>query len=160
MPECIDRSGRTYFITSPPWQKKTALGGKKGHSNTAVNFVLADDLATARTFTGSVTTKFELQRLCSPNRHKFVSCTTKGPYKVTMASWNLARSFGPFRTPSANSQEWHPWWRYQMETFSAFLALCAGNSRVTGEFPSQRPDTPSFDDLLDLRLNIRMSKQS
>ena len=27
------------------------------------------------------------------------------------------------------------WWRHQMETFSALLALCAGNSPVTGEFP-------------------------
>ena len=30
------------------------------------------------------------------------------------------------------------WWRHQIETFSASLALCAGNSPVTGEFPSQR----------------------
>ena len=29
-----------------------------------------------------------------------------------------------------------PWWRYQMETFSALLALCARNSPVTGEFVS------------------------
>ena len=29
------------------------------------------------------------------------------------------------------------WWRHQMETFSALLALCAGNSPVTGEFPAQ-----------------------
>ena len=28
-----------------------------------------------------------------------------------------------------------PWWRHQMETFSALLALCAGSSPVTGEFP-------------------------
>ena len=28
---------------------------------------------------------------------------------------------------------WPPWWRHQMETFSALLALCAGNSPVTGE---------------------------
>ena len=27
------------------------------------------------------------------------------------------------------------WSRHQMETFSALLALCAGNSSVTGEFP-------------------------
>ena len=32
-----------------------------------------------------------------------------------------------------------------METFSALLALCAGNSPVTGEFPSQKPGTRSFD---------------
>ena len=30
-----------------------------------------------------------------------------------------------------------PWWRHQMETFSALLALCAGNSPVPGEFPAQ-----------------------
>ena len=30
-----------------------------------------------------------------------------------------------------------------METFSALLALCGGNSLVTGEFPSQRPVTQS-----------------
>ena len=34
-----------------------------------------------------------------------------------------------------------PWWRHQMETFSALLALCAGNLPVTGEFPAQRPVT-------------------
>ena len=39
-----------------------------------------------------------------------------------------------------------------METFSALLALCAGNSPVTGEFPSQRPVTRSFDVFFDLRL--------
>ena len=37
------------------------------------------------------------------------------------------------------------WWRHQMETFSASLAICAGNSPVTGEFPAQRPVTRSFD---------------
>ena len=31
----------------------------------------------------------------------------------------------------------HTWWRHQMETFSALLALCAGNSPVTDEFPSK-----------------------
>ena len=29
------------------------------------------------------------------------------------------------------------WWSHQMETFSALLALCAGNSPVTGEFPQK-----------------------
>ena len=52
------------------------------------------------------------------------------------------------------------WWRHQMETFSALLALCAGNSPVNGEFPSQRPVTQSFDIFFDLSLNKRFSKQS
>ena len=47
-----------------------------------------------------------------------------------------------------------------METFSALLALCAGNSSVTGEFPTQRPVMRSFDLFFDLRLNKRLSKQS
>ena len=45
-----------------------------------------------------------------------------------------------------------------METFSALLALCAGNSPVPGEFPSQRPVTRSFDVFFDLRLNKRLSE--
>ena len=51
-------------------------------------------------------------------------------------------------------------WRHQMETFSALLALCAGNSPATGEFPSQSPVTRSFDVFFALCLNKRSSKQS
>ena len=39
-------------------------------------------------------------------------------------------------------------------------ALCEGNSPVTGEFPSQRPVTRSFDVFLDLGLNKQLSKHS
>ena len=52
------------------------------------------------------------------------------------------------------------WWRHQMETFSALLALCAGNSPVSGEFLAQRPVTRSFDVFFDLRPNKQLSKQS
>ena len=52
------------------------------------------------------------------------------------------------------------WWRHQMEAFSALLAICAGNSPVPGEFPTQRPVTQSFDVYFDLRLNKRLRKQS
>ena len=52
------------------------------------------------------------------------------------------------------------WWRHQMETFSALLAICAENSPVPGEFPAQRPVTRSFDVFSELRLNKRLSKQS
>ena len=47
-----------------------------------------------------------------------------------------------------------------METFSAWLALCAGNSPVTGEFPTQRPVPRSFDGFFYLRLSKQVSKQS
>ena len=61
----------------------------------------------------------------------------------------------PFNLP------WHKytWWRHQMKTFSALLAICAGNSPGTGEFPTQRPVTRSFDVYFDLRPNKRLSKQ-
>ena len=52
------------------------------------------------------------------------------------------------------------WWRHQMQTFSALLAFCAGNSPVTDEFPSQRPMTRSFDVFFDLRMNKSLGKQS
>ena len=52
------------------------------------------------------------------------------------------------------------WRRHQMELLSASLALCAGNSPVPGDFPSQRPETRSFNIFFDLRLNILLSKQS
>ena len=51
------------------------------------------------------------------------------------------------------------WWRHQIETFSALLAICAENSPVPGEFTAQRPVTRSFDVSFDLRLNKRLSKQ-
>ena len=47
-----------------------------------------------------------------------------------------------------------------METFSALLAICGGNSPVPGEFPTQRPVMRSFDVFFDLRLNKWLSKQS
>ena len=47
-----------------------------------------------------------------------------------------------------------------METISTLLAICAGNSPVSGEFPTQRPATRSFDFYFGLRPNKRLSKQS
>ena len=44
------------------------------------------------------------------------------------------------------------WWRHQMETLSALLVICAGNS---GEFSAQRPVTRSFGVFFDLQVFIR-----
>ena len=60
----------------------------------------------------------------------------------------------------AVSFHYSTWWRHQMETFSALLSICAGNSPVPGEFHAQSPVTRSFDVFFDLRLNKRLSKQS
>ena len=53
----------------------------------------------------------------------------------------------------------HPWWRHQMEAFSALPALYEGNPPVTGVFPSQRPVTQSFDVFFDKSLNKWLSKE-
>ena len=59
--------------------------------------------------------------------------------------------------PEASRTTVKTWW-HQMETFSALLAFCVGNSPVTGEFPSQRPVTWNFDVFFDLHLNKQLSK--
>ena len=51
-------------------------------------------------------------------------------------------------------------WRGHDDAIKALLALCVGNSPVTGEFPSQRPVTRSFDVFFDHHLNDWLSKQS
>ena len=52
------------------------------------------------------------------------------------------------------------WWRHKMETFFALLSLCAGNSPVTGESPSQRPVARRIDVFFDLCLNKRLSRDA
>ena len=66
----------------------------------------------------------------------------------------------PYNVIFPRELTWFIWWRHQMETFSALPAICARNSPVPGEFPTQRPVTRSFDVFFDLRLNKRLSKQS
>ena len=75
------------------------------------------------------------------------------PSAYTVWAWE------PHGTHFASSLWGHTWWRHQMETCSALLAICAGNSPVPGEFSTQRPVTRSFDVFFDLRLNKRLSKQ-
>ena len=63
-------------------------------------------------------------------------------------------------TPNGSPVELMTWWRHEMETISALLALYTGNSLVTGEFPSQRPVTRSLIFSLICALKNRLSKQS
>ena len=74
-------------------------------------------------------------------------------FHITGLSWGESTGSFPHKGPVT-------WWRHQMETFSALLAIRAGNSPVPGEFPAQRPVTQSFDVFFDLRLNKWLSKQS
>ena len=75
---------------------------------------------------------------------------------------NTIRKSKCYEAPISMMTSWPhlSWWRHQIETFSALLALCAGNSPVPAEFPAQRSVTRSFDVFFDLRPNKRLSKQS
>ena len=85
-------------------------------------------------------------------------------------SYNIKLAYGLNGIVSRQSnynqmnEEWdgkgYLWWCHQMEACSAWLDICAGNSPLTSEFPSQRPVTRSFDVFFDLRLNKRLSEQS
>ena len=70
----------------------------------------------------------------------------KGLWSSAMGCYVTARNVSDILVSGIFDEEYFrpTWWRHQMETFSALLALCAGNSPVTGEFPSQRPVTRSF----------------
>ena len=80
------------------------------------------------------------------------------PIRTRQSNW-MGINFTKVALPSPQPIDSSQWWRHQMETFSALLAFCAGNSPVTGEFPTQRPVTRSFDDFFDVRLNQQLSKQ-
>ena len=85
---------------------------------------------------------------------KLIHVSKRGPWRHHVSQ--VATGFVRVR----NSLKKSSWWRHQMETFSALLALCAGNSPVTGEFPTQRPVTRNFDVFFDLLLSKRLSKES
>ena len=90
---------------------------------------------------------------CYINRNCFwkisILCTNKPYYNINY------KFYCALKHESAVSKE-----TYMMTSsngiFSALLALCVGNSPVTGEFPSQWPVARSFDAFFDLR---QLSKQ-
>ena len=102
------------------------------------------------------------------------SCCTFGPLwrpkfgETLTHSMRFCTSHFPVSSSSLRQEEsclhilillgrfyWHTWWRHQMETFSALLAICEGSPRW---IPPQRPVTRSCDVFVDLRLNKRLSK--
>ena len=70
----------------------------------------------------------------------------------SMDSWNSVHQ-------RVSQNLWTSWWRHQIETFYTLLAICAGNSPLSGEFPTQRPVTLGFYVFFDLRLDKPFSKQ-
>ena len=61
---------------------------------------------------------------------------------------------------NAEMLRYEPWWRHQMETFSALLAICAGNSPLNGEFPAQSQWRGALTFSLICALNKRLSKKN
>ena len=82
----------------------------------------------------------------------------QGKYNVELRIASLTHSI--YTCSPTSTYSFKPRRRHRMETFSMLLVLCAGNSPVTGEFPSQRPVMRSFAVFFDLRLYKRLSKQS
>ena len=83
-----------------------------------------------------VTTTIMLTRV-NHNLRKHLSTPALGPVKPQLEGLanktkDVAETCQKFFAVSSR-------WRHQMEAFSALLAFCAGNSPVTGEFPTQRP---------------------
>ena len=89
----------------------------------------------------------------------FRKCLFNICYYISNLFTYIEQSFSWFGRSSGISEPVRlEWWRHQMETFSALLAICVGNSPVPGEYPAQRPVTRSFDVFFDLHLNKRFSR--
>ena len=86
--------------------------------------------------------------------------TPKLKYHGNICSWKCLPDLAQVAVWVGTAKTTTSWWRHQMETFSALLAICVGNSAVTGEFPAQGPVTRTFDVFFDLHLNTQLSKQS
>ena len=94
--------------------------------------------------------------LPSPNSI-YLMCVTRYACCEIWSIWHISHKTvvmmallsGTYMAPGQLQPSWwhrvvSTWWRHQMKTFSALLALCAGNSPVIGEFPTQWPVTRSF----------------
>ena len=98
-----------------------------------------------------------LNKLLKKTKSKFAGDLKRHVAHVTLLQWYYRGNYGSMYAKLLRVLlSPISWWRHQMEKFSALLAICAG----TGEFPTQRPVTRSFDVFFVLRLNKRLSKQS
>ena len=95
----------------------------------------------------SITMYVSIEALCLMVCKSFLQVSVKYVLKCNNTGLYMSKRSRPESNVSINSSAETPisWWRHQMETFSALLVLCEGNSPVTGEFHSQRPVTRSFD---------------
>ena len=74
--------------------------------------------------------------------------------------WCSWETRDPWAWARPESESWFEFESWAIMWPHDLCLICEGNSSVTGEFPSQRPVTRSFDVFFDLLLNKRLSKQS
>ena len=85
------------------------------------------------------------------SNHRQLNCLLKSLFNLTTNETQKLCVTGPPGVKQCGKP-----WRH----LSASLAICVGNSPITGEFPAQRPVTRNFDVFFNLRRNKRLSKQS
>ena len=85
---------------------------------------------------------------------KYICIVCRFPYRDVVNTWSWNSSTLVARNMIRHTA------RTIVSRPKPLLAIYSGNSPVTGEFPTQRPVTQSFDVFFDLRLNKRLSKQS
>ena len=65
-------------------------------------------------------------------------------FTIDSIQWNNTNNSQWIFSLSSHVFKHITWWCHQMETFSVLLAICAGNSPVPGEFPTQGPVDGAF----------------
>ena len=83
----------------------------------------------------SITQSYRKTKIKTPYHWPFV-CVGGGIHRWHKGS--IIRKTFQYYDVIINKRTTITWCRHQMETFSALLAICAGNSPVTGEFPSPK----------------------
>ena len=78
---------------------------------------------------------------------------------ILVHSWYVTNNIR-FHQKTLHSITWHIWWCHQMETFTALLALCAGNLLSPVNSPHKGQWHRALVFFFDLCLNKQLSKQS
>ena len=147
-PPSLYEIGPYYTSSYIVWERshlKQIVPFSKHSVNNFVYFLLISDIMTfsallsLRRSTQKNNNELLSEQAVEQNHVTSLYCSTEliqGPFWV----WNLLIGWAHTQNDS-----WCTWWRHQIKTFSALLAICAGNSPVTGEFTSERPVTGCFD---------------
>ena len=91
---------------------------------------------------------FKYHKISRDLVHHFECCPQT--HRSDMEYWIFQKRGGEHVILSTNT--------FKMTSSNGNISFCEGNSPVTGEFPSQRPVTRSFDVFFELHLNKLLSK--